>query len=357
MEYQDYYAKIGVSKSATQEEIKKAYRALAKKFHPDVSKEPNAEKKFTQINEAYEVLSDPEKRKKYDMFGDSGGFQQGQQFSQEDLASMFGKGSPFEGFSFNFGGQGGQGGPGRPGAQGGSGRGGPQFDFGDGAGGFSDFFETLFGGNPGNNQKKGGRKGRPTRSPFTEGFENQAHSSAGETPLEAVLTIPIEDSYLGVEKQVSLKIPKSGTFGRTIELDRAFSIKVPKGITEGQKIRLAGQGSQGSDILLEIKFEKHKEFTIEGRDIHGYLHVTPWEAALGGEISYRFINEEFKVRIPPNSNGGQKMKFAGKGLPNPKGPPGDIYLQLQIKNPPSLNPKQKELYQKLADQSSYNPRV
>lgn len=340
MEYQDYYQKLGVSRNATTEEIKKAYRKLAKKYHPDVCKEPNAEKKFAEINEAYEVLYDEEKRKRYDQFGQN--YKHGQQFSEEDLASMFGKGSPFEGFSFNFGG-------------GSGGR--TQFDFGGGAGsggsGFSDFFETLFGGAA---QGMGGTRGSRSRSRqnFSENFENA--SGAEHPPMEAVLTIPIEDAYSGPEKQITLKIPKPGTFGRPVELERTFTLKIPKGVTEGQKIRLAGQGSYGADILLEIKFEKHKELRLEGRDIHGFLPITPWEAALGGEIHYKFMGEEFMVRIPPNTTGGQKMKFAQKGLPNPKGNAGDLYLQLLLKNPATLNAKQKELYQKLGEISDYNPR-
>jgi curved DNA-binding protein len=331
MEYRDYYKILGIGREASEEEIKKAYRKLAKKYHPDLSKDPKAQQKFSEVNEAYEVLSDEKKRKRYDQLGSS--WSDGQSVNMDDLSSVFGGKNPFEGVHFDFGGGG----------------------RGSGGGMGSDFFETLFGGlhSQGAGRRSSGRGGRQKQSPF---FGEEMASSPAEGEMEAEITIPLEDSYGGKTRQVNLTLSKPGTFGRPIQLDRSFEVKIPQGILEGQKIRLAGQGSGGSDLFLKVKFEKHPDLYAEGRDVYGILPVTPWEAALGGQISYRFMNQDFEVKLPPETSGGQKMKFSGKGLPHAKGTAGDLYLKVQIKNPPKLSVKEKELYEKLSKASSYNPR-
>jgi curved DNA-binding protein len=291
MEFKDYYGVLGVEPSAGDAELKTAYRRLARKFHPDVSKEAGAEDKFKAVNEAYEALRDPEKRKAYDQVR-AGGYRPGDQVRP-----------PPGGFR---GGQGGQ----------------PDFDeifAGGGAGGgFSDFFESVFGrgrGGPG----AGPRGAQP----------------GGES--RAKLAIPLESVYAGGSVRI-------GVSGRTLE------IRVPKGIKPGQSIRLARQGNGGGDLLLEIEYAAHPHFEVDGRNVIHVLAVAPWEAALGATISVPTLGGSVELKIPADSEAGRKLRLRGRGLPGgAQGVDGDQIVELEILAPRTHNDAQRQAYATMRD--------
>ncbi|SER10481.1 curved DNA-binding protein [Solimonas aquatica] len=314
MEYKDYYKILGVSRSATPEEIKRAYRKLAREFHPDKNKDAGAEARFKEVNEANEVLSDPEKRKAYDALGAN--WKAGQQFNPPpgwDFgggAGGFGGGFDTRGFSR---------GRTRAGAAG-AGMG--------GAGGFSDFFSQLFGGAAGGFGGAGG------------GFQNFENATPGDT--RAKLSINLEDSYEGAQRQISIG-------------ERVLNVRVPKGVTSGQTIRLAGQGSQGGDLLLELEFAPHKQFRAEGRDVHVTVNLAPWEAALGGKLPVPTLGGTVELNLPANSRGGQKLRLKGRGLPGAT--PGDQFVNLQIVQPPAASDADRAVYESMAKHfAGFDPR-
>ncbi|HBK54725.1 MAG TPA: cytochrome C biogenesis protein [Xanthomonadales bacterium] len=292
MEFKDYYAVLGVEPSAGEAELKTAYRRLARKYHPDVSKEPGAEERFKTINEAYEVLRDPGKRAAYDRLR-ARGYRPGEEFRPPP---DFGAG----------------GGPGF------------EFEYGD-SGGFSDFFESLFGSMRGS--RNAGRAG-PRRGP------------AGDT--RAHLSIPLELAYAGGKQRIGLD-------GRQLE------VTVPAGIRPGQAIRLAGQGEGGGNLLLEIAYKPHPEFEVDGRNILYVLPVTPWEAALGAEVSAPTLGGPVTVRVPANSDAGRKLRLRGRGLPG--NPPGDQIVELEIRTPPAHTEAERALYRAMAEQFAFDPRT
>jgi len=313
VKYKDYYEILGVPRTATQEEIQRAYRKLARKYHPDVNKEPGAEEKFKEINEAYEVLKDPEKRKRYDQLGAH--WKTGQDFTPPpgwevhfDFGPGAGKG--VEDIIFGFGGR--------------------------GSSGFSDFFEALFGG------MRRGQAGAET-SGFT-----RVRDGADQ---EATIRISLEDAYHGAQKIITL--PNS---------HKTYEVKIPAGILPGQKIRLAGQGEPGigggrsGDLYLKVEIEPHPVYRLEGRDLYMNLPIAPWEAALGGDVTVDTIAGPVTIRIPSGTQSGQKLRLKGKGMPNPKGAPGDLYAVVQIMVPKHLTAKERELFEKLRDISTFNPR-
>lgn len=317
MKYRDYYEVLGVSKDATQDQIKKAYRKLAKQYHPDANPgDKKAEEKFKEINEAYEVLGNEDKRRKYDQFGS--------QFN-------FSNGYDFDPSQFGFG------------------RGNTRYEFrGSGASGFSDFFDMFFGDGginlddlfSGGGFRSGGfRSGRSGK-----GFQQ---SMKGED-REVELRIHVTDGLKGAEKQITLETPR----GR-----KTLSIKIPKGIMPGGKIRLAGLGSPGinggpdGDLYLVVQF-KEEEFTLKGYDIFQKVEVKPWTAALGGETMVKTPDGRLLVKIPAGIRSGGSIRVAGKGYPNAMGGRGDLYLQVNINNPEYLSEKQKALYQQLKDMDS-----
>lgn len=307
MEFKDYYKIMGVSREATQEDIKRSYRKLARKYHPDVSKEKEAERHFKELGEAYEVLKDPEKRAAYDRLGAN--WRAGQDFRPPP-----GWDAGFE-FSGGFGGETEQ---------------------------FSDFFESLFGG-----------RGAPGR-----GRRGSARSRGQDH--RAKIMISLEDSYNGATRSVQLQMPEVDSHGRAHTRNRTLSVKLPQGIAAGQQIRLAGQGAPGAgggesgDLLLEIEFQPHRLYRAENRDIYLTLPVTPWEAALGGVVETPTLGGKVDLKIPANSQSGQKLRLKGRGLPG--NPAGDHYVILQIATPPADTDAAREFYREMARRIPFNPR-
>jgi len=314
LQYKDYYQTLGVKRDASLEEIKKAFRKLARKYHPDVSKEPNAEARMKEVNEAYAVLSDTEKRAAYDQLGR--GYQSGQEFRPPP---NWDAGFEFSGRGFN-----------------------PTE-----AAEFSDFFAELFG----NARRGGARRG---------GFYNQDHFGARGEDHHAKVMLDLEDSFKGASRQISLRVPRMDAQGRVQLENRLLNIKIPKGVYEGQIIRLAGQGAPGlgngkaGDLLLEVCFNQHARFKIDGRHLHLTLPVTPWEAALGAMITINIMDSSLKVRVPEGSQSGRQLRLAGKGIPS--NPPGDLILDIQLVLPPADNEKAKQIYQTMAREMAFDPR-
>jgi curved DNA-binding protein len=306
----DFYADLGVSRTASQEEIQRAYRKLARKLHPDVNKAPEAEERFKDVSEAYAVLSDPEQRKRYDAFG-------------ADFRRV-----P-EGVD-----------PGtwaRAGAGAGSGGGG------GGEGGFEGIdFEDLFGDmfarrrrGPGPGRHSGGWGPVP-------GADQEAH-----------VELSVEEAHHGTRRKLTLSGPE-GT--RTIE------VTIPAGVTDGQRIRLAGQGARGTDggqpgdLYLVVSIRPDDRYRVEGRDVFTRLPVTPWEAALGTTVALETPGGETKVKVPPGTSSGRRLRLRGRGLPSPRGQPGDLYAEVQIMVPSTLSDQERRLFEQLATTSTYNPR-
>jgi len=321
--YKDYYKTLGVSRDATQENIQQAYRKLARKFHPDINKTPEAETKFKEINEAYEVLKDPEKRKKYDQLGPD--WKEGQDFRPPP---------GWENVHFQYGG-------------------GPGFSSSQRSWGseenFSDFFNSLFGG-----AFRGSGAGAQGRGPFT-----RQQPGADQ---EATLRITLEEAYHGGTKTVTLESQEYTPEGIPSTQQRSFDIKIPKGILQGQKIRMANQGAPGigggssGDLFLKVEFEQHPLFRVKGRNLYADVSLAPWEAALGTEINVQTLGGSVTMKIPPGTQTGRKLRLKGKGMPNPKGAPGDLYIVAQIKIPERLSKREKELFKEMSKISSFNPR-
>jgi len=320
MEYKDYYKVMSLDKSATQAEIKKSYRQLARKYHPDINKEADAEEKFKEVGEAYEVLKDPEKRASYDQLGAD--WQAGQDFNPPPGWNA--------GYEYT-------------GAGGG-------FNASDSAA-FSDFFESLFGQNTaGFNPHQTGR----TQS------SQAGYRLKGEDHHAKVL-IDLEDAFNGAVREITLQSPKVDEQGRINIKKRKLKIKIPKGIKQGQQIRLTGQGEPGAaggvdgDLYLELEFKKHPYFSAEGYDLYLKLPVTPWEAALGAKMKIPTPSGIIELKIPADSASDNKLRLKGKGIPAKI--PGDLYVVLQISLPPANNKKSKEFYQNMAQQMAFNPRA
>lgn len=289
MQFKDYYAVLGVEPSAGDAEIKTAYRRLARKYHPDVSKEPGAEEQFKAVNEAYEALRDPQKRAAYDQLR-ARGYRPGEEFRPPP---DFGRGGP--------------------GAQ--------EFDFeeifggaGGGSGGFSDFFEGLF-----------GRRGR-AEAPSQRGPQ-------GPRDSRAKLAVPLQAVHDGGSVRVNVN-------------GRQLDVRVPTGVKPGQVIRLAGQGSQGGNLLLEVEYAPHPQFEVDGRNIIHVLSLTPWQAALGATLSVPTLGGAVDLKIPPDSDAGRKLRLRGRGLPGT--PPGDQIVELEVTAPRAETEEQRKAYARLA---------
>ena len=321
VKFQDYYETLGVSRSASADEIKKAYRKLAQKLHPDVNKDPSAESRFKQVNEAYEVLGDPDKRKKYDALGTN--WRAGQDFQPPP---------GYENIHFDFGGAPGQGGA---------------FSFED-LGGFSDFFGTLFGSQFG--QARSGRsRGR-----------DSMRAMRGQDQ-EAELTITVEEAYHGARKTIALQVPEMTPYGEANYQTHKYDVKIPAGATEGSRIRLSGQGSAGrgggeaGDLYLTIHMSPHPIYTVKDHDLEMDLPITPWEAALGAKVNVRTLAGTMSLTIPARTQSGQKLRLRGKGLPKGK-TAGDLLATIRIVVPDRLTSKERELFEQLAHESTFRPR-
>ena len=313
MEFKDYYKVMGVARDATEAQIKQAYRKLARKYHPDVSKEKDAEARFKNVGEAYEVLKSADKRAAYDQLG--AGPRPGENFRPP----------PDWGSGFEFGG-----------AARGAGNSGSQADY-------SDFFSSLFGG-------AGGPGGRGATG---DGRGDDHH---------AKVMLDLDATLLGGSRTLTLRVPEIDAQGRLVSKDRVLNVQVPKGIMPGQTIRLAGQGSTlgagttSGDLYLEVEFEPHGLFRIEGRDLYLELPVAPWEAALGASVKTPTPGgSAVDLKVPAGSHAGTKLRLKGRGIP--ASTPGDFYVVLQIALPAATDEKARQAYRALADAIPFNPRV
>ena len=317
VQFKDYYQILGVSKTATEDEIKKAFRKLARQYHPDVAKnKTEAESKFKEINEAYEVLSDSEKRKKYDTLGT------------------------------NWNQAGGYNPP--PGWQGGYTASDGDYEFNFGGTGFSDFFETFFGGRAGD-----------MFSGFGGTAPRQTAGSQRGGDIEGVLMVTLNEVFQGSVRAVTLRTthPRNGqTQTQTIQ------VRIPAGVQDGQLIKVAGRGNPGTgrgtpgDLYLRVKLEKHPDFTVRERDLYYELELAPWEAALGTSVTIPTLDKTVTVKINPGTSSGQKLRIRGHGLPNRQGDRGDLYAVINIQIPAKLSAEEKTLWEKLAAISSFRPR-
>lgn len=303
MQYKDYYNTLGIDRDATQDQVKQAYRRLARKYHPDVSKEANAEEQFKAVGEAYEVLKDPEKRAAYDQLGNQ--WQAGQEFR------------PPPGWDAGF-----------------------EFS-GDDASVFSDFFESLFG-------RTNVRQGRPA------GF------SARGRDHHAKVMIDVEDAYSGATRQISLHAPHVDSSGHVITQERTLNVKIPKGVKQGQHIRLSGQGDPGmgqgqaGDLYLGVEFRPHPLYKIKGADIYIDVPVAPWELALGAQIRVPTPTGKVDVNVPPSSPPSSKLRLAGRGIPGQN--KGDLFVVLQVVLPPAGTDKERKVYRDMQRELAFNPR-
>jgi len=310
MDFKDYYAKLGLAKSASQDEIKRAYRKLARKYHPDVSKEPNAEATFKEVAEAYEALKDPERRAAYDAVGQQHGGD--------------GQFHPPPGWNSGY-----------------------EFSGGEGAApdaGHSDFFEALF-----------GRAAAGMRA-------QRASAQAAGDDHHASVQIELLDAYRGARRTITLQAPVRDGEGRVSLQARQLEVNIPKGVHEGQHLRLKGQGGPGhgagpaGDLYLELHFSPHRLFRVDGRDVYVDLPVAPWEAALGASVTVPTPDGSVQLTVPPGSPAGRTLRLRGKGLPST--PPGDLHAVLSIALPPAGTEEAQAAYRTLAGNfTGFNPRA
>ncbi|HET8700923.1 MAG TPA: DnaJ C-terminal domain-containing protein [Nitrococcus sp.] len=312
MEYKDYYQILGVAKDASGDEIKRAYRKLARKYHPDVSKAPDAEQRFKEVAEAYEALKDPDKRRAYDQLGSN--WRAGEEFRPP----------PDWQFRGDFSGEG-------------------------GGGGFSDFFESLFGG------------GSPFDGVFSGAtVRGRGFARRGEDQI-AKITITLEEAYGGTTRILAVDGQEVDAHGQIRRTRRNLRIQIPKGVREGQRIRLTGQGSPGiggagaGDLFLEVHIEHHPLYRLQGKDVYLELPVAPWEAALGTTLNVPTLGGRVDLKIPKNSQSGRRLRLRGRGLPGD--PPGDQYFELRIVNPPVQTDRARELFRTLEQELNFNPRA
>lgn len=308
VQFKDYYETLGVGKTATQEEIRKAFRKLARQHHPDMAKakdKKTAEAKFKEINEAYEVLGDAEKRKKYDTLGadwESGG--------QAQPPPQWAGGAPGGGGEFRFGGT-----------------------------GFSDFFEQFFGG-----ARVAGR-GRNPFAGFGGGEEADGPAMRGED-AEADILVTLDEALYGSQRSISFRRTPAAK-------PESYKVRIPPGVREGQRIRLAGQGGKhprgsAGDLYLRVKFSQHPDFRVEGHDLVHELELRPWQAVLGAETTVPTLDGPVKLKIPPGTQDRQRFRLKGRGLPKGGGARGDLFVMVEIALPKSVTPEQRELWEKLA---------
>lgn len=348
VQYKDYYESLGVPRNASDDEIKKAFRKLARQYHPDVAKnKKQAEERFKEINEAYEVLGDPAKRKKYDELGPN--WRAGADFRPPPgWESTFREGRPFPG----------GGGPGQ------------EFEFHFGGTGFSDFFEQLFGA--AGRRGSGGVGGRP-------GFEDERFGTERGRDIEGDILVTLEEAMHGSVRSVSVRhsapCPDCGGTGRrgrqpcrtcggsgqTVKTD-TYQVKVPAGVTEGQRLRVAGRGEAGAgggeagDLYLRVRLAKHPDFGVEDHNLIYEAPVAPWEAVLGASIKVPTLEGSVNIRIPPGTHNGQKLRVRGRGLPTRGGEHGDLIVETRLEVPSHISDTERKLWEQLARESQFNPR-
>ncbi|WP_236785622.1 DnaJ C-terminal domain-containing protein [Anaerococcus ihuae] len=311
MKYQDYYEILGVDKKANADEIKKAYRKLAKKYHPDLHPDDKeASKKFAKINEAYEVLSDENKRKQYDMFGQSGNFSQGQNFDPSqygfsDIFSNFGAGNGSYTYTSSTG----------------------------GSSGFSDFFETLFGGARSSSRNFGG---------FGSSFKNE-NTKIKKSKIKAKVKISLDEAMSGVSRTLKIKDKETNSI-------KEVNINIPSGMTSGKNLKIDGSKyNLNADIYVKVNIEGDSTYRLEGLDIIKRERISPWDAYFGEKITVDSPNGKFKINIPERIEAGNKIRIKGKGYKDLKGKIGNLYIEILIDNPKNLNKDQIDLYKKLKD--------
>ena len=307
MKFKDYYEVLGVARDATAEDIKRAYRRLARKYHPDVSKETDATQRFQELSEAYEVLRDPEKRAAYDGIGR--GYHAGEDFTPP------------------------------PGWQGGFSHGGPGgFDF-------SDFFESLFGG-----------RGRG----FDDLGAGVGTGRGGPRDTHARVRVSVEEAVNGTEKALQLGEREVDAHGRVVERSRQLRVRIPAGVSEGQQVRLPAQGAAGPDgkrgnLYLQVELEPHPLYRVDGRDLYVNLPVTPWEAALGATVSVPTPSGRVDLKIPAGSQSGRRLRLRERGLGKKRR--GDLYAVLQMVTPTAETPQAREFYERMRREFSFDPRA
>ena len=347
VKYKDYYEILGVPRSASEGDIKKAFRKLAREHHPDVAKnKKQAEEKFKEINEAYEVLGDPAKRKKYDELGAN--WSSGAEFRPPPGWETFGGG----GF------------PGR-------GPRGEEFEFHFGGTGFSDFFEQLFG-------STGRGRGGPTR--FRQGGLTEEDFGAERgRDIEGDIMVTLEEAMRGSVRSVSVRhgvrcshcngtgqsarhvCNVCGGTGQVAKTD-TYQVKVPPGVTEGQKLRVAGRGEAGvgggaaGDLYLRVRLARHPDFEVEDHNLVHEVELAPWEAVLGANVSVPTLNGRVNIKVPPGTQNGQKMRVRGRGLPQRGGGNGDLIIQMRVEVPGTVSEEERKLWEQLARESRFNPR-
>jgi curved DNA-binding protein len=303
MKYKDYYKILGVPRSASQDDIRKAYRRLARKYHPDVSKEPNAEQRFKEINEANEALKDPQRRATYDALGNS--WNAGQDFRPPPGGPRF-----HQEFRFDN----------------------------DGGGRFSDFFSSLFGDLGGSGGRSHGRGSDQT----------------------AKISVTLEEAFAGASRHVHLQLPEADPRGRMSTRPRTLNVRIPAGIGDGQKIRLAGQGQPSlmggarGDLFLQVELQPHTLYQVDGKDVTLRLPVAPWETALGATVSVPTLGGSVSLKIPPGSRSGRKLRLKGRGLPG--NPAGDEYVVLEIQTPPADTDQARAFYRRMEQELPFDPR-
>ena len=324
VQYKDYYETLGVPRSASDADIKKSFRKLAREFHPDVAKDKKrAEEKFKEINEAYEVLSDPAKRRKYDELGAN--WKSGAEFRPPPGYQGFPGGQQFRG----------------------RGQGGEEFECQFGGTGFSDFFEQLFG-------SMGGRRGGAGR--FSN-FQEQEYAERG-ADIEGDIMVTLEEAMRGSVRSVSVRRPA----GRGVKTE-TYQVKIPAGVTEGQKLRVAGRGEAGSgggesgDLYLRVRLARHPDFEVDGHDLIYEADLAPWEAVLGAEISVPTLAGRVNIKIPAGTQPGQKLRVRGRGLPARDGAHGDLFVVTKLAVPSKISDGERKLWEQLQRDSKFNPRA
>ena len=319
MSYKDYYLVLGVKRDATADDIKRAYRKLARKFHPDVSKEADAEARFKEVNEAYEVLGDDSKRKLYDQYGESWkAVSEGHapHPGAEDIRHEF-RGEGIDPGQFQ--------------------------DLGS-------LFEELFGG------AADGAFGGPRPGGPRGGRARWREWPMAGPDFESTLELGLEEAYAGGERDITLSSPSSGA-------TRSYKVKIPAGVRDGQRIRLTGQGGQGSggaaagDLYLRIQLRPHAHYRFEGKDLITPLPLAPWEAALGASVGVRTLDGSVRIKVPPGSSSGKRIRLKGKGYPVGRGRRSNLYAELQVVVPEALDARERELFEQLASASDFRPRA